>query len=90
MKRYNIVVSGFVQGVGFRFFVLQTAVELKMTGWVRNCADSTVELEVQGDNGKITKFVEKIREGSRFSRVSGIEIEEKDIKSGEKSFKIID
>ena len=89
MERYFIVVSGLVQQVGFRYFVYQTAVKFNLTGWVRNCFDGTVELEVQGDETVISKFIDALRKGNRFSRVDNIAPNLIDIKQNEKSFKII-
>jgi acylphosphatase len=48
-----ITVHGRVQGVGFRYFVQQVGERLGVTGNVRNCPDSTVEIVVQGSEKKI-------------------------------------
>lgn len=88
MKRYHMVVSGIVQQVGFRFFVKQTATELNLTGWVRNCDDETVELEVQGEEEKMIKFIKSLTKGNGFSRVDDITPKLIQDKKGEKSFRI--
>lgn len=87
MKRYHIIVSGEVQGVGFRFFVYETAAKLNLTGWVRNLYDGTVEVEVQGQEKVIDEFIERLRIGNRFSVVEYVEAKVMDIKNNEKSFK---
>ncbi len=89
MKRYFMIVSGIVQQVGFRYFVQQTASELNLTGWVRNCYDDTVELEVQGDEETIVRFVKLLRKGNGFSRIDDITPKIIDIKKDERSFKVM-
>ncbi len=44
----HIIVRGLVQGVGFRYFAYRHAVNLGLTGWVRNLYNDDVELEVEG------------------------------------------
>jgi acylphosphatase len=87
MKRYHIVVSGFVQGVGFRYFVNEAAVKLHLTGWARNSYDGTVEIEAQGDEEAIARLIEKLKIGSRFSTVDDVSSKEIDVKDKEKSFR---
>lgn len=89
MERYHIVVSGIVQGVGFRYFVYEIAARFNLTGWVRNCYDGTVEIEVQGEEENIAKLIEKIRIGNGFSKVEEVSHKVIDIKNNEKSFKYI-
>ncbi len=90
MNRYYIVVMGLVQQVGFRYLVYKTAAELNLTGWVRNCSNGNVELEVQGDEQAVVKFIGILRKGSRFSRVDDISSKKIETKLNEKSFKIIE
>jgi len=60
MKSLRITVRGVVQGVGFRPFVYRLAHEHKLAGWVRNTSGS-VEIEVEGEEPFIGRFVEEIR-----------------------------
>ncbi len=63
-QRLNAIVHGRVQGVGFRFFVLQQAVRLGLTGWVRNLAGGTsVEVLAEGDTGNLQGFLAALHEG---------------------------
>ena len=71
----HVIVSGLVQMVGFRFFVLRLANEYGLTGWVRNTPQGRVEIEVEGDNGLITEFLKEVRIGPPSSRVTGIEVQ---------------
>ena len=45
LVRKHIVVTGLVQGVGFRYFTVTQARRLGVQGWVRNCRDGSVELK---------------------------------------------
>ncbi|MBN1911979.1 MAG: carbamoyltransferase HypF, partial [Pirellulales bacterium] len=60
LARLAITVHGVVQGVGFRPFVYNAAVARRLTGWVRNEAD-TVEIEIQGDRSDLDAFVQTLR-----------------------------
>ena len=62
--RKHIYFSGRVQAVGFRYSALCLAKELQLTGWVKNCWDETVEMEVQGDDETITEMIQRIRTSS--------------------------
>ncbi|MCY6370811.1 acylphosphatase [Clostridium ganghwense] len=88
MIRYFIIVFGRVQGVGFRFFVNYTAVNFNLTGWVRNCDNGTVQMEVQGKEEEIRNFIEKIKKGNGFIRVEDISMKKIDVMKDEKSFKV--
>ena len=58
----TVYFSGHVQGVGFRYSVLQTAKEFDVTGFVSNLVDGRVQLEVEGAENEITAFVEAVQE----------------------------
>ena len=73
-KRY--VVSGRVQGVGFRYFTQRTASRLGIDGWVRNTPDGSVEVEAAGDADALSRFERELRLGPSGSRVSGFEATE--------------
>ncbi|MCM1106175.1 MAG: acylphosphatase [Blautia sp.] len=60
--RRHIIFYGRVQGVGFRYYSVNKARQLDLTGWVRNLRDGTVEMEVQGreeDIDQLILFLEK-------------------------------
>ncbi|QSS98383.1 acylphosphatase [Pontibacillus sp. ALD_SL1] len=77
MKRIHMIVSGHVQGVGFRFSAQQKAKECNVVGWVKNKSDGTVEIEAQGENDRIHSYSEAIKHGpSPYAKVSEITIEE--------------
>jgi len=70
------IVSGRVQGVGFRFFAERAAREAGVKGWVRNCPDGTVETIVEGEEPAVENYLERLRQGPLGSRVSNVLIEE--------------
>ena len=55
----QLVVSGQVQGVGFRPFIYRLATSHNLTGWVRNCV-GVVEINVQGQSEHVETFIEEI------------------------------
>ena len=73
LERVYFKVSGKVQGVGFRWFVQDTAKELLLTGWTRNTIAGAVEAEVQGTNNKIALFLADIKIKHGWARVDNIE-----------------
>ncbi|MEK6222453.1 MAG: acylphosphatase [Chloroflexota bacterium] len=69
------VVHGKVQGVGFRYFVMENAQALELTGWTRNRLNRTVEVLAEGEKSDIELFLEKLRLGPRVSSVKKIDVE---------------
>lgn len=88
MTRYHIIIIGYVQGVGFRYFVYQSAKYLKLSGWVRNLYDGSVEIEVQGNEDDLLSFIEYLWHGNRYAAVDDIKAEKIDILKNEIDFKI--
>jgi acylphosphatase len=70
----QIIVHGRVQGVGFRYFVQHAANRLGLTGNVCNCPDSTVEIVVEGDAGKIAEFIKQVEAGPSLARVQHVDV----------------
>ena len=73
--RARIVVSGVVQGVGYRSFALGHGRALGLDGYVKNSFDGTVQLEVEGDRRDIETLVALLKEGPRAARVSGVDVQ---------------
>ena len=71
-RRY--VVSGRVQGVGFRYFTQRKAVELNLRGWVRNRPDGTVEVEACGPDEQLEIFEHALRSGPPLGRVAHVAV----------------
>jgi acylphosphatase len=75
-RRY--VVSGRVQGVGFRYFTQDTALREGVTGWVRNLPDGRVEAMVEGDAEAVTRVERALRNGPRGARVDRVYVDDED------------
>lgn len=69
-RRYRIF--GRVQGVGFRYFVERTAARNRLCGWVRNCADGSVEVFAQGED--FSDFEHLIKQGPAMSYVERVAV----------------
>lgn len=72
----RFVVSGRVQGVGFRYFVKEVALVEHVAGWVRNRADGRVEILAEGPHAAMTRFESKVRLGPSQARVDGVDVVE--------------
>ena len=88
MIRYSILVDGRVQGVGFRFFTQLTATNLKLTGWCRNLYDGRVEIEIQGPEEILNKFISSLKKGNNFSRVDEMTVNKIPIVENEKKYSV--
>lgn len=88
MLRKEFLVSGKVQGVGFRFFCKYQASLLSLTGYAKNLDDGNVQIEVQGEEISIKKFKSALLKGNGFCKVSSINSKNLDIDTGEKRFLI--
>ncbi|MFZ3265685.1 MAG: acylphosphatase [Terriglobales bacterium] len=84
----RFVVRGRVQGVGFRWFVEREACLLRVAGWVRNNADSTVEVMAQGTPDQLAGLHSRLREGPRAARVDAVEVKDADPTPGLAAFQI--
>jgi acylphosphatase len=72
-RRY--LVSGRVQGVGFRYFAQVTASRDGLHGWVRNLPDGRVEAAAEGEADALDRFEQALRHGPPGARVERLEIE---------------
>ncbi len=72
----HLRVSGRVQGVFFRAWTREQADSLGLSGWVRNCADGSVEAEVHGELEAVDELVGRLRKGPPAAMVTGLEVEE--------------
>jgi acylphosphatase len=73
MASYRYLVSGHVQGVGYRYFTMQAAESLGIAGFARNLEDGRVEVVAEGGDDALGSFEEKLRQGPSFSSVSNLE-----------------
>lgn len=71
-ERLEAVVSGRVQGVGFRYHVLERASRLGLAGWVANRPDGRVECVAEGRREDLEVLLEALRDGPAASIVEGV------------------
>ena len=74
MKRVRVVVSGDVQGVGYRYTMRMVAREVGVTGWVRNRRDGSVEAEVEGSDAQVDEVLAWMAEGPPGARVDNAQV----------------
>lgn len=67
--KVHLMISGRVQGVGFRFFCVDAARQYGVRGWVRNTADGGVEIMAEGEEANLKSFVRECRRGPYSARV---------------------
>ncbi len=71
-EQVHLIVSGVVQGVGFRAFTLSVAHRAGVVGWVRNRPDGTVEIVAEGEREQLQSFISAIRRGPISARVDNV------------------
>jgi acylphosphatase len=69
----QFTVAGYVQGVGFRWFVARHARSLGLSGYARNLEDGRVEVLATGDEPALARLEELLRSGPANARVTGVE-----------------
>lgn len=72
-RRVHCIVTGIVQGVGFRYHTRDEAVQLGLRGWVRNLADGSVEVVAEGPEETLRQLVAWLGRGPRSARVDGVD-----------------
>ncbi len=75
MVRARAVVSGIVQGVGFRFFASRLANRYRVTGFARNLPDGNVEIEAEGEKSAVSGYLNEIKIGPRSGHVTDMRVE---------------
>ena len=74
MRSVRLRITGRVQGVGYRAWMMRQASAIGLRGWVRNRADGSVEALVTGEDDRIAAMIEACREGPFGARVIDVEI----------------
>jgi acylphosphatase len=88
MKAIRAIVSGRVQGVGYRYRTLEEAGRLSLSGWVRNLPSGQVEVLAQGPAVVVDHLVTWLEDGPRWASVSGVEVEPADPEGGLEAFEV--
>jgi len=89
MRRAEILVSGLVQGVAFRYNTTRKADELRLTGIVRNLRDGRVEILCEGAEEDIEKLIEWCKRGPGGAIVQHVDLVWKDYTGELKDFRIV-
>ncbi len=79
----RLLVTGRVQGVGYRAWTHHQAELRGLRGWVRNRADGAVEAVIAGERGAVDLMIEVCRTGPQMARVDRVQVEEGDFGVGE-------
>ena len=87
MTRKQIVFSGSVQGVGFRYRARHAADLYGCTGWVRNEWDGSVTMEIQGEEEAIDRVIQAIDAG-RYVEILNMAVRTVEVDPGERSFRV--
>ena len=76
MIRKRAIVSGGVQGVGFRWGAREAAQRLGVTGWARNRLDGSVEAEIEGEPEQVGRMLDWLRTGPPGAAVESLDVTE--------------
>jgi acylphosphatase len=74
-SKVHVIISGRVQGVWFRAYTKQKAVQLGLTGWVRNTLDGNVEAVFEGEENLIQEMLDWCHHGPPSAEVEKVEVE---------------
>lgn len=75
MLRITVLVSGQVQGVGYRYFTLKKALELGLVGYAENLSDGRVEVVAEGEKSDLELLIHHLRQGPRGARVDQLDVQ---------------
>ena len=75
----RLTITGRVQGVGYRDWVVESAERLGLAGWVRNRVDGSVEAVIVGDDTAVGRMVEACHRGPPLARVDVVDVEPLDL-----------
>jgi len=75
----RLTITGRVQGVGYRDWMLATGRRLGVTGWVRNRSDGAVEALIVGEEEQVGRMIEACRRGPPAARVDEIDVDPVDL-----------
>lgn len=88
MKRVRAIITGLVQGAGYRDYILEKAKMLDLTGYVQNLDDGSVEAIFEGYEDDIDEMLDYCKTGTRKSKVEDIEVLEEEYTGEFEDFEI--
>ncbi|PIP13555.1 MAG: acylphosphatase [bacterium (Candidatus Stahlbacteria) CG23_combo_of_CG06-09_8_20_14_all_34_7] len=74
MKTIEIIIRGYVQGIGFRYFVLERANRTNVKGFVSNLSNGDVLIMAQGDEEQLEDFLERVKTEHSYASIESIKI----------------
>jgi acylphosphatase len=87
-SRAHVVVTGLVQGVGYRYFVYRKAKDYNLKGYVKNLYSDDVEVMLEGKKGVILDLIQELKTGPISAHVTGIKVEWEEGQSEYEDFQI--
>ena len=75
MRTVKLLISGRVQGIGYRSWTEHEACALGLSGWVRNLPSGEVEALIAGDEVILQSMIDRCKQGPRFAKVTDIKVE---------------
>jgi acylphosphatase len=75
----RLSITGRVQGVGYRDWVVEAAERLGVTGWVRNRVDGSVEAVIVGEEAAVGRMIDACRRGPPLARIEAVDVEPLDL-----------
>lgn len=85
-SKARIIVTGVVQGVGYRYYAITRARRYGLTGYAKNLPNGTVEVVAEGEAGLIRDYIGDLQVGPPSARVAGVEVTWHDCTGGYSSF----
>ncbi|WP_431803052.1 acylphosphatase [Microbacterium sp. bgisy203] len=82
MRRVHVLVSGEVQGVGFRYTMQQAAERAGVSGWVRNLRDGRVEAEIEGEDAAVADVLSWASVGPPAGSVDAVDVRDLPVSGG--------
>lgn len=89
MQAFKIIVKGKVQGVSYRMHAKKMAHQLSVYGWVKNCENGDVMMEVHGDESSVENMIRWCNKGPALARVDRLDVEEVVYEPDFKTFEIV-
>jgi acylphosphatase len=89
MKRIHLIISGDVQGVGYRAWVRREALKLNLSGWIKNREDGAVELRAEGVEVALQKLIDLCKKGPEVGWVKEVSVKWNDYTGEYKTFEIV-
>ncbi|MBI4066545.1 acylphosphatase [Candidatus Gottesmanbacteria bacterium] len=74
MKHLHLIISGDVQGVGFRAWVVDQAQDLGCVGWVKNRDDGAVEVAAEGEHANLEELIKRCNHGPEVAWVKKVDV----------------